>query len=175
MIPKDVIELAKQNNVQVVDLKFNDLPGLWQHFSISLNEFDEGLFEGGIGFDGSSIRGFQKIQESDMLLFPDPETAVVDPVCKVPTLSLICDVFDPLSKQPYTRDPRYIAQKAEDYLKKSGIGDTVYFGPELEFFLFNDVRFDSNQNESYYFIDSREGDWNTGKAENPKPRIQDPL
>lgn len=167
MTPKDVLELAKKKNVQVVDLKFNDLPGLWQHFTLSLNEFDEGLFEGGIGFDGSSIRGFQKIQESDMLLFPDPNTAVIDPVCKIPTLSLICDVHDPMTKKQYTRDPRYIAQKAEAYLKASGIGDTVYFGPELEFFLFNDIRFHSNQSESYYFIDSNEGAWNTGKEENP--------
>jgi len=167
MTPKDVLELAKKKNVQVVDLKFNDLPGLWQHFTLSLNEFDEGLFEGGIGFDGSSIRGFQKIQESDMLLFPDPNTAVIDPVCKIPTLSLICDVHDPMTKKQYTRDPRYIAQKAEAYLKASGIGDTVYFGPELEFFLFNGIRFHSNQSESYYFIDSNEGAWNTGKEENP--------
>ncbi|MFZ5973857.1 MAG: type I glutamate--ammonia ligase [Bacillota bacterium] len=167
MTPKEVIEFAKNNNVQVVDLKFNDLPGLWQHFTISLGEFDEGLFEEGIGFDGSSIRGFQKIQESDMLLFPDPDTAIIDPVNKIPTLSLICNIYDPLTKKPYTRDPRYIAQKAEDYLKTSGLGDTVYFGPELEFFLFNDIRFASNQHEAYYFIDSTEGEWNTGKDEKP--------
>jgi len=163
LTPKEVIQYAQENGIQIVDLKFNDMPGLWQHFSIPVHEMDEGLFENGIGFDGSSIRGFQKIQESDMLLLPDPSTAVVDPICKIPTLSIICDICDPITHKPYTRDPRYVAKKAEAYLKQSGIADTVYFGPELEFFLFNSVRFDQTENEGYYFLDSDEGDWNTGK------------
>jgi glutamine synthetase len=121
----------------------------------------------GIGFDGSSIRGFQKIQESDMILIPDPETAVIDPICETPTLSIICDIYDPLTKQPYSRDPRYIAQKAERYLKAKGIADTSYWGPEMEFFIFDDIRFAQNQRYGFYYIDSDEAAWNTGREENP--------
>ncbi|MCX6690507.1 MAG: glutamine synthetase beta-grasp domain-containing protein, partial [Methanoregula sp.] len=141
----EVHALIKKKNIQIVDLKFNDLPGLWQHFSIPASELNSssdpksGIWSEGIGFDGSSIRGFQKIQESDMLLYLDTSTAVVDPACEVPTLSIICNVFDPLTKQPYTRDPRFIAQKAEEYLKSTGIADTSFWGPEYEFFLFDDV------------------------------------
>ena len=170
---RDVMKIIKDNNIQIVDLKFNDLPGLWQHFSIpatellELDDITRSIWVDGIGFDGSSIRGFQKIQESDMILIPDPSSAIVDPVCEVPTLSLICDIYDPLTRKPYTRDPRYIAKKAEKYLKDSGIADTVYFGPEAEFFIFNDIRFDQTENSGYYFIDSQEADWNTGRAENP--------
>ena len=146
-----VWQLIKQRNITVVDLKFNDLPGLWQHFSIPVEEVaqsaKEGIWVDGIGFDGSSIRGFQKIQESDMNLFPDPSTAVLDPVCEAPTLSLVCDIFDPLTKQAYSRDPRFIAKKAEAYLKKTGIADISYWGPEPEFFIFDDIRFDSTENE----------------------------
>lgn len=169
----DVMKMVKDKDIQIIDLKFNDLPGLWQHFSIPASELREmdditrSIWVDGIGFDGSSIRGFQKIQESDMILIPDPSSAVVDPICEVPTLSLICDIYDPLSRKPYTRDPRYIAKKAEKYLKDSGIADEVYFGPEAEFFLFNDVRFDQTENSGYYFIDSDEGDWNTGRKEEP--------
>ncbi len=170
---KNIEKIIKEKNVQIVDLKFNDLPGLWQHFSIPVSELYEiddpikSIWLEGIGFDGSSIRGFQKIQESDMILMPDPNTAVLDPVCEVPTLSILCDIYDPITKKPYTRDPRYIAKKAEKYLKDSGIADEVYFGPEAEFFLFNNVRFDQNENSGYYFLDSTEGDWNTGKDEKP--------
>ncbi len=145
---RDVLNLVKEKNIQIIDLKFNDLPGLWQHFSIPASELLEmddivrSIWVDGIGFDGSSIRGFQKIQESDMIMIPDPSTAIVDPVCEVPTLSLICDIYDPLTRKPYSRDPRFIAKKAEKYLRDSGIADSVYFGPEAEFFLFNDVRFD---------------------------------
>ena len=160
-------QLIKDNNIRIVDLKFNDLPGLWQHFSISVTELDENIWKEGIGFDGSSIRGFQKIQESDMIMFPDASTAIIDPCCEVPTLSIICDIFDPITKKAYSRDPRYIAKKAEQYLKDTNIADTVYFGPEAEFFIFNDVRFDQTENSGYYFIDSREADWNTGRVENP--------
>src|SRR2546425_84657 len=142
--PADVIRKAKDAGVQVVDLKFTDLPGTWQHFSIPLKELTDDLFKEGIGFDGSSIRGFQAINESDMLLFPDPASAFVDPCLEVPTLSLTCDVADPVTGQRYSRDPRYVAQKAEQYLTKTGIATTAYYGPEAEFYIFNSVRFDQN-------------------------------
>jgi len=162
-----VYQLIKDNSIRIVDLKFNDLPGLWQHFSISTTELNDGIWKEGIGFDGSSIRGFQKIQESDMIMVLDPTSAIIDPVCEVPTLSIICDIYDPITKKPYSRDPRYIAKKAENYIKEIGVADTIYFGPEAEFFIFNDIRFDSTENSSYYFINSNEGDWNTGREENP--------
>jgi len=130
-----VNKMIKDNDIQIIDLKFNDLPGLWQHFSIMPREMDGNIWTDGIGFDGSSIRGFQKIQESDMILIPDPSTARVDPICQVPTLSVICDIKDPLTKEHYSRDPRYVARKAEEYLKKTKIADSVYIGPELEFFV----------------------------------------
>ncbi len=178
-----VSKMIKDNDIQIVDLKFNDLPGLWQHFSITPREMTElddiqtSIWVDGIGFDGSSIRGFQKIQESDMILIPDPSTARVDPACQIPTLSLICDIKDPLTKQPYTRDPRYVARKAEEYLAATGIADTAFFGPELEFFVFDDIRFDQTENSGYYFVDSIEGEWNTGRDEKPnlgyKPRFKE--
>ncbi len=158
---EDVIGWAK-NKCKFVDLKFIDLPGTWQHYTLPISELNESLFEEGNGFDGSSIRGFRPIHESDMLLFPDPTTAVIDPVLEVPTLSLICDVRDPVDGQSYSRDPRYVAKKAEAYLKSTGIADTSYWGPELEFFIFNSIRFDQNSHEGYYFIDSEEGIWNSG-------------
>src|SRR6059036_2313450 len=148
--PADVVRKAKEAGVQVVDLRFTDLPGTWQHFSIPLKELSEELFAEGIGFDGSSIRGFQAINESDMLLFPDPASAFVDPCLEVPTLSLTCDVSDPVTGARYTRDPRYVAQKAEQYLVKSAIATTSYYGPEAEFYIFNSVRFDQNAHEGYY-------------------------
>ncbi len=166
MTPKDVLELAKKHNVKVVDVKFIDLPGIWQHFSISKNELNEGIFTDGLGFDGSSIRGFQEIQESDMVLMPDASTAFIDPACQIPTLSLICDVVNP-DKTPYSRDPRGIAKKAEAHLKATGIADVAYFGPEAEFFVFDDVRYEQNQHSAYYYVDSVEGEWNTGRVENP--------
>lgn len=165
--PSEVIAMAKEMNVQVVDLRFTDLLGTWQHFSISLREFSEEIFESGIGFDGSSIRGFQEIHESDMVLIPDPQTAFIDPFFEVPTMVIICDVADPVTRERYSRDPRYIAQKAERYLVSTGIADTSYWGPEAEFFIFNDVRYDSSSNYCYYFVDSREGIWNSGREENP--------
>src|SRR5436309_10338873 len=127
--PKEILKLAKDQQVKIVDLRFVDMPGTWQHFSIPVEEFSEGLFGDGIGFDGSSIRGFQHIHESDMLLVADPSTAVADPACSVPTLSLVCNVFDPTTRKPYTRDPRYVAQKAERYLTDSGLADVSYWGP----------------------------------------------
>ena len=183
MTPEDVVKYIKEHNIQIVDLKFNDLPGLWQHFSLTIAEFvgDDGkptnIWKEGAGFDGSSIRGFQKIQESDMILMMDPDTAVLDPMLKVPTLSMICDIYDPLTRTPYSRDPRYIAKKAETYLKSTGIADTSYWGPESEFFIFDDIRFDQTANSGYYYIDSSEGAWNSGREENPnlgyKPRFKE--
>jgi glutamine synthetase len=163
--PQQVIELLREHKIEIVDLKFTDLPGLWQHFSITLPEVHEGLFEDGIGFDGSSIRGFQEIQESDMLLKPDPATAFIDPANEVPTLSLICDVVDPVLHQPYSRDPRYVAKKAEEYLRQTGIATTCYFGPELEFFIFDSIRFGQDAHSGYYYVESIEGDWNSGSDE----------
>jgi glutamine synthetase len=176
MTPKDVIKLAKERGAKIVDLRFIDLPGLWQHFSIPVRELTEELFADGIGFDGSSIRGFQQIHESDMLLIPDPASAAMDPFLTVPTLVVICNVMDPVTRQLYTRDPRYIAQKAEAYLKSTAIADTSYFGPELEFFFFDDIRFDQSYQHGYYFIDSEAGFWNSGRDEKPnlgyKPRYK---
>src|SRR5687768_15233243 len=167
MDPKQVIELGKKNGAVMVDLKFIDLPGKWQHTSVPIERLSVESFEEGFGFDGSSIRGFQPINMSDMLLMPDPETAVLDPFCKHPTLSLQCTIQDTITRQNYSRDPRHIARKAEAYLTSTGIADTVYFGPEAEFFIFDDVRFDAGTNEAYYRVDSVEADWNTGRDERP--------
>jgi glutamine synthetase len=171
------MSLIKEQSVKAVDLRFVDLPGMWQHFTVSTKEFSADVFDEGIGFDGSSIRGFQAIQESDMLLFPDPASAFLDPFTAVPTLVLICDVRDPVTGEPYSRDPRYIATKAERYLKSTGIADTAFFGPEPEFFIFDDVRFDQSYNFGYYYIDAVEGFWNSGKDEKPnlayKPRYKE--
>ena len=163
----DVMALIESKQIKAVDLRFVDLPGLWQHFTVSTKEFSADIFEEGIGFDGSSIRGFQQIQESDMLLFPDPASAFVDPFMATPTLVLICNVKDPVTGESYSRDPRHIAQKAESYLKSTGIGDTAYFGPEPEFFILDDVRFGQSYNEGYYHLDAGEGFWNAGRTENP--------
>ncbi|MGZ3415674.1 MAG: glutamine synthetase beta-grasp domain-containing protein, partial [Isosphaeraceae bacterium] len=158
---KDVEKLAKDAKVEIIDLRFVDLPGVWQHFSLPARTLSDDMFTDGLGFDGSSIRGYQQIQESDMLLIPDPETAFVDPVLQVPTLSMICSVQDPVTRESYTRDPRHIAQKAEDYLKSTGIADISYWGPEAEFYIFDDVRYDQSAQAGYYYIDSVEGVWNT--------------
>ncbi len=170
----DVVKMASEAGVKVVDLRFTDLLGTWQHFSIPVRELTEELFEEGIGFDGSSIRGFQSIHESDMILKPDPETAFLDPVLSVPTLVLTCDVYDPVTGQPYTRDPRYIAKKAEAYLKQTGIADVSYWGPEAEFFLFSDVRYEVDAYKSLYVVDSPEGWWNSGKDLKPNLGAQIP-
>ncbi len=161
--PKDVISMAKKEGVKIVDLRFVDVPGTWQHFSIPVEELSEGLFSEGIGFDGSSIRGFQHIHESDMLLVPDAGSAFVDPVLEVKTLDLICNVIDPVTREPYSRDPRYVGRKAEEFLTTTGIADTAYFGPEIEFYIFNSLRFDQGSNYGYYYIDSEEGIWNSGR------------
>ncbi|MFN8534000.1 MAG: type I glutamate--ammonia ligase [Dehalococcoidia bacterium] len=168
--PADVVEYVRNNDVKFVDVKFIDLPGTWQHFSIPAHTLDEDVFVNGLGFDGSSIRGFQKINESDMLLIPDPTTAFLDPACEIPTLSLICNVKDPITGESYNRDPRYVAQKAERYLTTTGIADTSFWGPEAEFFIFDDIRFGSNIQSAYYFIDSEEGAWNSG-ANGSRPNL----
>ncbi|MBI3752709.1 MAG: type I glutamate--ammonia ligase [Deltaproteobacteria bacterium] len=174
MTPKEVLQFAKEKGARMVDFKFLDFIGIWQHFSTPISELKEEIFEEGLGFDGSSIRGWQPIHASDMLVVPDPTTAVMDPFMETPTLSLICNIVDPITKEDYTRDPRNIARKAEAYLKSTGIGDTAYFGPEPEFFILDDVRYDQGPQHGYYFIDSVEGIWNSGREECPnlgyKPR-----
>ena len=174
MTPKEVLQLANEKNARMVDLKFLDFVGIWQHFSIPISELKEEIFEEGLGFDGSSIRGWQPIHASDMLVVPDPATAVMDPFMETPTVSLICNIVDPITKEEYTRDPRTIARKAEAHLKSTGIADTAYFGPEPEFFILDDVRYNQTSHQGYYFLDSVEGVWNSGREEHPnlgyKPR-----
>ncbi|MEA3386376.1 MAG: glutamine synthetase beta-grasp domain-containing protein, partial [Thermodesulfobacteriota bacterium] len=167
MTPKQVLDMAKEKDLKVVDLRFLDFLGLWQHFTVPLSELDETSFEDGFGFDGSSIRGWQPIHASDMLVVPDSTTAQIDPFFAEPTLVLIGDIVDPITREPYSRDPRNIAKKAEAYLKGTGIGDTAYFGPEAEFFIFDDVRYDNASNGCFYELDSVEGTWNTGREECP--------
>ena len=161
---QEAISLARDKNCLFVDLKFIDLPGIWQHYTLPISELNEELFAEGNGFDGSSIRGFRHIHESDMLLMPDPTTAVVDPVLEPATLSLICDVKDPVTGEYYTRDPRSVAKRAEQYLKTTGVATKSYWGPELEFFIFNSIRFEQNSHIGYYEIDSKEGIWNSGNG-----------
>jgi len=174
MTPKEVLEMAKEKEAKVVDLRFMDFPGVWQHFTVPLSELDESSFEDGYGFDGSSIRGWQPIDASDMLVIPDPVTAKIDPFYKESTLVLIGNIFDPVTREQYSRDPRYIAQKADNYVKSTGIGDTTYIGPEAEFFILDDVTFESSKHRAFYQIDSIEGAWNTSRDERPnlgyKPR-----
>ncbi len=172
--PADVVKMIKDNGILIVDFRFLDFIGMWQHFSISVNEFEVSVFEEGLGFDGSSIRGWQSINASDMLVVPDVTSARIDPFLDVPTIVLICDIVDPITREPYSRDPRNIAKKALAYLKSTGTGDVAYFGPELEFFILDDVRYDQTANSGYYFVDSVEGIWNSGADEGPnlgyKPR-----
>jgi len=174
---QDVLGTIEKEKVQVVDLRFMDFPGIWQHFSIPAHELDEDTFEQGMGFDGSSIRGWQEINESDMIVRPVPHSAFIDPFFQHKTLVMTCDICDPVTGEDYTRDPRSVARKAEQYLKSTGIGDTAYFGPEAEFFVFDDIRFDQNEHSGYYFIDSVEGRWNSGRDEQPnlgyKPRYKE--
>jgi len=163
MSPKEVLEFAKKNDAKQVDLRFADIPGLWHHVSYPITQLSEESFEEGFGFDGSSIRAWAAISESDMLLIPDPNTAFMDPFAEVPTLVMTSDVVDPITHQHYERDPRWIAKKAEMYLANSGIADTAYFGAEAEFFIFDNIRFDQNQHCGFYFIDAEEGRWNSGR------------
>jgi glutamine synthetase len=167
MKPREVLAMCREKEVKAVDLRFVDFLGAWQHFTIPVGKLEEDVFDDGLGFDGSSIRGWQAINESDMLLVPVPDTAVVDPFAQIPTLSMICNIQDPITREDYSRDPRNIARKAVNYLKSTGIADTCFIGPEAEFFVFDDVRFDQNSHEGYFHLDSGEAEWNRGRAEGP--------
>jgi glutamine synthetase len=167
MTPKEVLALCKSKNVQLIDIKFCDFLGTWQHFCMPVAELEEETFEAGVGFDGSSIRGWKSIEASDMLLILDPKTAYIDPFPQVTTLSIIADAVDTITREPYSRDPRNVARKAVAYLKQTGIADTAFFGPEAEFFIFDDVRYDQTSHSGYYYIDSIEGIWNSGREEFP--------
>lgn len=167
MRPADVLALVREKGLKAVDLRFMDFPGLWQHFTIPAEALSLETFEEGLGFDGSSIRGWQAINESDMLVVPVAETAFIDPFMAIPTLTIIGNIQDPVTREDYSRDPRNIARKTVNHLKQTGIADVAYFGPELEFFLFDDVRFDQTQHSGYYYLDSAEGAWNTGREEFP--------
>jgi len=174
---KDVLALIEKEKVEIVDLRFMDFPGMWQHFSVPSSEIDEDTFSEGMGFDGSSIRGWQSINESDMLVKPVPQTAFIDPFTQHKTIVLTCNICDPMTGEDYTRDPRNIARKAANYIKTTGIADTAFFGPEAEFFIFDDIRFAQNEHEGYYYVDSVEGRWNSGREEGPnlgyKPRYKE--
>ncbi len=161
----DVLALIKEKGIKIVDFRFVDLPGIWQHFSVPTHHVDQDTFDNGLGFDGSSIRGWKGIQESDMLVFPDPTSAFVDPFLNIPTLVLICDIKDPITRQDYGRDPRFLTRKVEEYVKSTGIADTIYIGPEAEFFVLDHVEYDSDFQHAYYRVDSIEGHWNTGEDE----------
>ena len=167
MTPRELLAFIREKEIRAVDLRFMDFPGLWQHFTIPVQAMNEHIFEEGLGIDGSSIRGWQAINESDMLVVPVPDTAFIDPFARDRTLTMICNIQDPLTKEDYTRDPRNVARKAVNYMKSTGIADTANFGPEVEFFLFDDVRFDQTASSGYYFVDSVEGVWNTGRVEKP--------
>ncbi len=173
----NVFDMISSQNVKMIDFKFMDFPGQWQHFSVPVTQLGQDSFNEGFGFDGSSLRGFKSIHESDMVIIPDPLTAMIDPFVKETTLSLICDIHEPLTREKYERCPRNIAQKAEQYLLSTGIADTAYFGPEAEFFIFDDVRFSSGENHAFYQLDSIEGSWNSGREEGPnlgyKPRYKE--
>ena len=176
--PQDVMQLIKDKGVKIVDLKFIDLPGIWQHCSFYIDEISEKTITEGLAFDGSSIRGWKAINESDMLMVPDPNSAFIDPFMEGPTLSMTCSIREPRTGQPYSRCPRVIASKALDYVKNSGVADTIYVGPEAEFFIFDDVRFDQTVNSGYYYVDSVEGRWNSGRKEDSgnlgyKPRYKE--
>jgi len=167
MTPKDFFEFAKKNNAEMVDLKFTDLLGTWQHCTFPIETWDESTFVDGVGFDGSSIRGWQGIHMSDMLAVPDVDTIVIDPFFAEPTVSILADIVDPITKEQYSRDPRHVARKGAAYLKKTGIADTCFIGPEPEFFIFDEVRYEQNQHTGMYAIDSVEGAWNSARFEEP--------
>jgi glutamine synthetase len=161
--PREALEWAGETRARMVDLKFCDLLGTWQHMTLPLTAFGEDAFEEGLGFDGSSIRGWQGISESDMLLMPIASSAHLDPFCETPTLSVICEIVDPVTRAPYSRDPRRVAGRAEDYLRSTGIADTCFVGPECEFFVFDEVSYELGPNRAGYLVDSAEGHWNSGK------------
>src|SRR2546423_127152 len=165
--PKSIVDLARKSGAKMVDIKFVDTFGTWQHFSCPIGEIGEEVFEEGLGFDGSSIRGWKSIEASDMLAMPDPATAFMDPFCEVATLSLTCTIAETGTREPYIRDPRGIAQRAERYLVGTGVADTAYMGPEAEFFIFDNVQFDQKSNGTFYTVDSEEAIWNSGRDEMP--------
>ena len=167
MTPKEVLAQCRAQDIKAVDLRFMDFIGSWAHTTVPVSVLDEDTFENGLGFDGSSIRGWQRIDESDMLLMPQPETAFVDPFTKLPTLAIICNITDPITHEDYSRDPRFIARKATMYLKRTGIADTAYFGPEAEFFIFDNVRFDQRPEAGFFYLDSNEAQWNRGSRDQP--------
>ena len=169
--PAEAIAFCREQGIQFIDLKFTDVPGTFQHFSIPLQYLDEGAFTEGLGFDGSSIRGFQTIDESDMMMVPDVTSFFVDHVLTIPTASFLCDIRDPVEDGPYSGDPRYVAKKAEAYLKSAGIADVSYWGPELEHFIFDSISFDQNERSGYYFVDSDEGIWNSGRSNEGRPNL----
>ena len=174
--PKTVLEFARNSDAKILDLRFTDIPGLWHHVSYPIEQLTEASFDDGFGIDGSSIRAWAGIHESDMLLMPDANCHLLDPFTDVPTLVLVCDVVDPLTKQAYDRDPRFIARKAEMYLSSSGIADAAYFGAEAEFFIFDNVRFDQREQYGFYYIDAEEGRWNSGREVNNlgyRPRFRE--
>ena len=172
--PSELLKEIKDLDIKMVDMRFTDIPGSTHHITVPIKFLNEDIFNAGVGFDGSSVRGFQTIENSDMSMFPDVTTAYLDPFFTEKTLVFYCDIKDPVTQESYSRDPRFIAKKAEKYLKSSGMGDTAYFGPEAEFFIFSDIKYDSGSNFSFYEVDSSEGAWNTGKEESPnlghKPR-----
>src|SRR6202046_5099460 len=165
--PKSVMDMAKKNGAKMVDVKFVDTFGPWQHFTVPMGELTEEVFENGLGFDGSSIRGWKSIEASDMLLMLDSATAIIAPFPQGTSLSIVADAVDTITREPSSRDPRNIARKAEAYLKQTGIADTAYFGPEAEFFIFDDIRYGQTANSAFYYIDSNEGIWNSGREEFP--------
>ncbi|MEA1967660.1 MAG: type I glutamate--ammonia ligase [Thermodesulfobacteriota bacterium] len=167
MTPEEIVEMVREKKIRVVDIRYMDFIGTWQHFTVPACELSESSFEDGFGFDGSSMRGWQKIDNSDMIVVPDPETAKIDPFFEITTMVLLGDILDPITHEPYSRDPRYIAKKVEQYVKSTGIGDTIYVGPEPEFFIFSNIRFASENNAAFYEIDSPEGIWNSGSDEMP--------
>jgi len=165
--PKEILAWIRQEAVRAVDLRFMDFPGSWKHFTIPSERLDEGSFEDGFGFDASSVRGWQKINESDMLVVPVPESAFIDPFRQEKTLNLFCNILDPITREDYSRDPRNVARKAEVYLRSTGVADTACFGPETEFFIFDHVRFDQNRHSAFHYLDSAEGQWNSGLDSRP--------
>ena len=172
MTPKEVLAQIRQREVTTVDLRFMDFPGVWQHFAIPADALTEETFEEGIGFDGSSVVGWRAINEADLLVVPQSETALIDPFTAQPTLTMVCNIQDPITQQDYTRDPRNIARKAVSHMRSTGIADRCQLAPELEFFIFDDVRFDQRGHEAYYHVDSVEGAWNRGRVERPEPGLQ---
>src|SRR5215216_2433648 len=169
---EELLAYVKDEGIEIIDVRFSDLPGIMQHFTVPVSSFGPEVFEEGLMFDGSSVRGFQQIHESDMKLLPDPTTAFLDTFRGTKTLAINFFVHDPLTGEAYSRDPRNIARKAQEYLKSTGIGDTAFFAPEAEFYVFDDVRFETKQNTGYYSIDSIAGAWNSGRQEDRGNKVK---